>query len=439
MKTQTILYLIFVCFFPLIMFSQTESTNRQEQSKQDSLNRLLYKTISQYASSPQNLSSKIEKLVAEGAKPNGVVVINEKYRKYGTYIPIIKDFYKDKYRTYTYKTTPFHAAVGSGNIQIVEKLIELGADVNIPADKDDYPVKLAAYKKDKNMILFLLNNRANVKHIDLSKIDDIELIKILTEKGADVSTANWNFFLNDIPVLKQLIELNPKFTGVRLNFEDLFANNNAFDFLMDNGMPVSVRNSGMSDCPLMFGAVKYGNIYALKKIIATQKVNINAECKKDFNRTPLVIAIDEENLEMIKFLLEMGANPMQKDWTNKISINHTVFSKNPEGICKLLIQYGADLEYKGYFGQTPLMHAVKLDEYIAALAYIKLGANVNARGRNGDSPLSLAIREENIPMLKLLFDNGADPKTKYKGKTLLQYARDEEVSPTVIEFLKNRE
>ncbi len=432
------LFYVLFLLLPISLFSQEESTSYPVGQRQDSLNMQLYKIISKDAqNSPVTLIPKMEKLITQGADPNGIVTIKGSYRKPGTYIPIIKDFYKNKYRKYSYKTTPFHAAVASGNTQITGKLLDLGADVNIVASEDDYPIKIAAYKQDENMIFFLLEHGADIKHINLSKIEDISLIEKLYKKGADISSVDWNKFLNDKDALKKLIALNSGFTGVRLNFNKLFEDNDLFDFLLDNGMPDNIRGTGFDDCPLFYGAVKYGNLYALKKLYAINPAYINKECKKNFNKTPLTMAIEKEYLDIIKYLLENGADPMQKDWTDKTAINHTVFSKNPEAICKLLIQYGADLEYSGYFGQTPLMHAVKLDEYIAALAYIKLGANVNAMGKRGETPLSLAVEEESIPMIKLLIEHGANPETKYKGKSLLQYAQDEKLSPMVIDYLKN--
>ncbi len=437
MKKQ-LLYFLFLLVFPFSLFPQGESTSYPVQQEHDSLNRLLYKAISKYAKTDTKiLIPKIEKLIGEGAKPNGIVTISGSYRKPGTYIPIIKEFYKNKYRKYSYKTTPFHAAVASKNTIVVGKLLDLGADVNFAVNKDDYPLRIAAYKQDENMIFFLLDHGANIEHINLSKIDDITLIEKLHARGADISTVDWNKFLTDKEALKKLITLNPEFNGVALDFSKLFDDNDLFDFLLDNGMPDNLTGTRFDKCPLFYGAVKYGNLYALKKLYARNPAYINKECKENFRKTPLTIAIDEENVSVIKFLLEKGANPMQKDWTGRVSINHTVFTKNPEEICKLLIQYGADLEYMGYFGQTPLMHAVKLDEYIPAMTYIQLGANVNARGKYGETPLYLAVKKENIPMIKLLIENGADPKAKYNGKSLLQYAQDEELSPMVIDYLKN--
>lgn len=434
---KSLLFSGFLLIFYVFGLSQPTTTSGMSTEQPDSLNRQLYNIISKYAkNNPQVLPAAMETLIKKGANPNGIVTIAGSYRKPGTYIPIIKEFYKNKYRSYTYKTTPFHAAVASGNIQIVQKLIDLGANVNTPSEKDDYPIRLAVYNMDKKMISFLLDNGADIKNVDLSKLKDIDLIETLVSKGADVRTVNWNFALNDTNTLNKLIALNPNFEGVSLNFEKVFENPGIFDFLMNKGMPLSVHNDGFMDCPLVFAAVKFNNLPALKRIVATGEIDINAECEKYFKRTPLIVAIEEENIEIIKYLLENNADPMKKDWTKKTPLNNTVFLKNPKPICELLIEYGADLEYTGYFGQTPLMHAVKLEQYIAAKTYIELGANVNAVSKNGETPLSLAIKEESIPLIELLIENGANPKTKVKGKSLLEYAREEDVSNMVIEYLE---
>ncbi len=435
---KTLLFTFLIFIFQVFATAQPTSTPKSTtQEEPDSLNILLHNIIVEYAKkNPQILPAKMEALVEKGADPNGIIPISGSYRKLGTYIPIVKSYYKNKYRKYSYKTTPFYTAVSSGNVQIVQKLIDLGADVNTPGARGVYPIGRAVYNQDKEMTFLLLDNGADIQYANLSKLDDIDFIETLVSKGADVRTVNWNFALNDTNTLKRLISLNPSFERVRLNFRSVFKNPGMFDFLMDNGMPLTVRNDGFMKCPVLYAAVKFNNLPALKRIVATGKVDINAECKAHFKKTPLIIAIEEEHLEIIDYLLKNGADPMLKDWTEKTAINHTVFLKNPKPVCKLLIEYGANLEYNDYFGQTPLMHAVKLEKYIAAKAYIELGANVNAVGKYGDTPLSLAVKEESIPLIELLIENGADPKKKIKGKSLLEYAREKDVSNMVIEYLE---
>jgi ankyrin repeat protein len=439
--TKYLLPVLFILLNFHILNAQGQETQKQEEklSKTDSLSVLLYKNIIRDAKTkPSVLIPKIEQLIAEGAEPNRLLIFTGTYRKPMTYIPIIKDFYKEKYKKYVIKTTAFHAAVESGDTNVVAKLIESGAKPDIPARKNDYPVKIASENQDINMVLFLLDKGADIEHVNLSDFEDINAIRQLIKYGANVEDINWNFALEDTNKLKKLIAINPEFKGVRLDFEKLFANNQIFDFLMEHGLPVSAYNSdSFMDCPLVFGAVKYNNLYALKKIMATGKVDINDECSGYFRRTVLTVAIDEEHPQILDYLLKHGANPMQKDWTGKVAINQTIFCDDPKPLMQLLIKAGADIEYSGYFNKTPLMNAVSLNKYIAALSLIELGANVNAKNKYGESPLSYAIDSKSLPLLKLLIENGADPKTTIKGLSLSEYAQKKGTPGTIIEYLNS--
>ncbi len=435
MTKQLLTVFIFLSFSLCISAQGQEEISKEQKLNKDTLTYILYQKIKNEAKNQaKKLIPEIEKLVAQGADMNGTLYFKESYRKPLTYIPIIKDFYKKKYRTYIVKKSPFHEAVAKGNIKVVKKMLDLGADINALIDKT-YPINEAVKNDDANMIYFLLDNGAEIEQINLALIKNIDVIEALVARGADPKKTDWNFALDDTLTLKRLIALNPEFENVKLNFRKVFNDNELFDFLLCNGMPMSTQ--GIKTCSLIFGAVKYNNLYALKIILANPNVDVNAVCKERFEETPLSIAIDNENTKVMALLLQHGADPMQKDWTGKISLNQAVFCDNPEPVVKLLVNAGADIEYSGYFHQTPLMHAVKLDEYLAALAYIKNGANVNAKNSYGDTPLKLAIEAESLPILKLLVENGADTHAKIEGMSIVEFAEKEETPDAIIEYLRN--
>lgn len=64
------------------------------------------------------------------------------------------------------RTTPLHMAVQFGkNIQNMELLIKHGALVNLKTAKSDTPLKMAVFNNDKEKVLLLLNNGADVNGI----------------------------------------------------------------------------------------------------------------------------------------------------------------------------------------------------------------------------------------------------------------------------------
>jgi ankyrin repeat protein len=104
--------------------------------------------------------------------------------------------------------------------------------------------------------------------------------------------------------------------------------------------------------------------------------------------TPLVYAIEQGNVELVKTLLESGANPNAKTQS----------------------------------GRTPLSAALGNKEIFQALLDAK--ADPNAKNGSGETPLAEAIYNDQIDLVKMLLAAGADTKQAGPdGKTALEYAQ----------------
>ncbi len=452
---------------------------------EDSLERNLYYLVAKSSNvSTGELIKNVEILIKKGADPNMQLSFSKSVLKTGARIPFVKHLYRKKHRTYNQWSTPFHAAVGTGKIELVEKLVELGAKVDIPVEEYIYPITIAVENNDSSMIFLLLDSGADINHIrlvqltdfglikklinmgadpnsiNLALLKDIDLIEKMVEVGADPNTINLalfrdidsierlikvgadsktidiNFTLDKPDDLKRILALNPDLQNLRLSHKKFFTNNNeVLDLLLENGLPVNTKGVFPEECPLIFGAVKYGNLYALKKLIALG-ANKSAKCKRGFGETPLMRAIYYENAEILAYLLQIGCSPNEKEWTNKSALLNAVQTDN-DMIINILIDAGADIEYNKYSKKTAVMYAVVRKKYIAVQTLIKRGANVNYTNKYGETPLIRAIEEKDFPIIKLLVENGAKTNIKYEGKTLTEYAVAEKVSPMIIDYLKN--
>lgn len=134
-------------------------------------------------------------------------------------------------------------------------------------------------------------------------------------------------------------------------------------------------------------------------------------------------AIHVNNVEMLTFLLEQGADPNQKNGnTNTPLIKLTREFDNLEGL-NALVEHGADIHLGNSSNRTPIMYAINSNYPRLALRLVELGANLTAADDFGTSPALLAANMNNAELLNRIFEAGADANMKNpNGSTLLLMA-----------------
>lgn len=124
-------------------------------------------------------------------------------------------------------------------------------------------------------------------------------------------------------------------------------------------------------------------------------------------RTPLLYAIENKDINLLKYLLKKGA---KINWSveKKFPLIKAIswhYATDPE-ITNLLIACRADVNVSGSFGDTPLIKALEggYDQLIAHL--LDLGAKVNTQG--AITPLEVAIIKSDKKNFNKLIKHGAD-------------------------------
>jgi ankyrin repeat protein len=153
------------------------------------------------------------------------------------------------------------------------------------------------------------------------------------------------------------------------------------------------------------------------------------------------------SLENIKVLLDKGANVNQQT-----SNGNTVFfylldemigkqiNEGDLSILELLFSYGADVNMINVDGITPLIYAIKENFDIRIIKlFLKHGCNVNFQNFEGYTPLMFAtiqnIVVNNIPIIKLLLENGAEVHLQTKIKDTVIHKAIKNRTDNTIEIL----
>ena len=201
--------------------------------------------------------------------------------------------------------------------------------------------------------------------------------------------------------------------------------------ILSQGANASARENGR---PLLGWAAQSGNI---KIVAALLKAGANPnDADTGVGHTPLMRAIETQQVEIAKLLLKLKANPNAVAKDGKSCLSLAIESKKPE-IVSALIAAGVELNTIPKENDPPALIAAQ-DGSSESLEILKLlaqgGADLNASNL-AYTPLSYAIEQGNGDLVKTLLAIGANPNAKTQsGKYPLELALDQ--SALFAELLK---
>ncbi len=297
-------------------------------------------------------------------------------------------------------TTALHWAAQRNDVESAEKLIRAGADVKAANRYGVTPLQMAATNGSAAMIEKLLAAGANPNTalpegetvlMTAARTGDPEAVKVLLAHGADANATEgwrkqtalmWAAAENNVAVAKALI---------------------------DAGADVRARSKAGAFNAFLF-AVRAGHI-GTSGVLLDAGVNVN-EPMPD-GTSPLLLAVINAHYELAAFLLDRDADPNAdgQGWT---ALHQIVWSRRPNT--------GFNLP-----GPVPTGNLDSLD---LARKLLKLGADVNARqtkeprdgyrnqlNRIGATPFLLAAKSVDLPLMRLLLEDGADSTIRTEDNT----------------------
>ncbi|OHE95143.1 hypothetical protein CORC01_09530 [Colletotrichum orchidophilum] len=148
----------------------------------------------------------------------------------------------------------------------------------------------------------------------------------------------------------------------------------------------------------------------LKHIFNRRVLAADLEPKFKYGWTPLLMAVDETNLQMMEILIEYGADinlPDEDDFGTPL---HKAVDENFEQGVRLLLENGANPNRRNSVYQTPLFLAVELGQLGMAKLLVEFGADVHACDTDGMSLLNTCgEKSKNPKMFIWLMELGLDP------------------------------
>ncbi|KAH7947100.1 hypothetical protein HPB52_007531 [Rhipicephalus sanguineus] len=125
------------------------------------------------------------------------------------------------------------------------------------------------------------------------------------------------------------------------------------------------------------------------------------------NKTPLHYAVENNHIEIVRFLLEKGVDPNCSSSTGLTAL-HLAAMRGGVPMCQLLMDHGAATDVLADGNKTPLFLAATNDRPRIVAFLLDKGAGIEDRDVEGNSPLLGAVDSGSVEVVRLLLDRGAD-------------------------------
>lgn len=252
---------------------------------------------------------------------------------------------------YLDRTPLIMCATERGSYEIVSRLIDLGVDIDA---------------QKKRPLLPLIDSSTGTTALYVSVIEEnLDITKLLFENGADInidttpgSTSPLNLAVRlDLPeFLRLFLEDNDTVH----EFDDAWIYDAAYDGDVEIFRALFEADIHLGEIyeSVLAGAAYRGRIEVVK-FLYTQGIAIDS--KSIFSgQTALHLSVRSEHMDIINFLISIGADVNTIDDKGNTSLHYAAISNNAE-IAKILVDSGADTNAINHDGETPFEAAVSHD------------------------------------------------------------------------------
>jgi len=331
-----------------------------------------------------------------------------------------------------YGKLPLGAAAAAGNTNVVRALVELGAD----PDEDDHegytPVQYTIWGENYETLFALLEfgddvarqKRAEFAFFKAASGGNDFLVNALLDRGLDVNLRDENGstalieavergpYEGQLAVIKTLIR-----RGADIHLQG-WRGQTALQSVIRpwgevEGEPRAMILEAVQLLRMAGAKLGIHEAIALDEYATTLsflKNGADVNARNDSGETLLHIAVQYGHIEMVRLLLEQGANVSATDNYSSHALSYALVSgSNHVSIVHLLLRYGANPnQAEGSGEDTPLIEATGADMAEMVRTLLDAGAEINATNKFGYTALMIAAERNAIDAARVLLNAGAD-------------------------------
>jgi len=304
--------------------------------------------------------------------------------------------------------TPLNWAAFRGQVEIVRRLLALGADPTIGDNENSQPIHNAAAAGHTDVIGILL-----ASGVDINTTDDNGMTALLFAVSfRHPDAAVWLLDRGADPTVARSNGITALHYAALRGYPDLI------ERLVALGVDVDVRSQAAST-PLLHASGN-GHTAATLKLL---ELGANTELANDYGRTPLLnVARESGDADMARLLVEHGANVDALDIFEDSPIVLAAW-RGFSAIVDLMLDSNADVPVTGRRGVQLVRYAAArgLDRLMGAL--VARGADLSLEDDRGGSLVHSAAVGGSAEIVRLLLEQGlaADEPDMF-GWTPLHYA-----------------
>ncbi|KAF8160374.1 ankyrin repeat-containing domain protein [Mycena galopus ATCC 62051] len=289
--------------------------------------------------------------------------------------------------------TALQAAASSGQFNITKWLLHHGADINAQGGQDGNAVQAASYWGYEHIVRLLIEHRADMKvqegfHGGVLQVASagghVEIVKLLIQNGVDVNTQDQRYGT----------ALHAASSAMYISTHTHIAK-----LLIECGADVNAK-SGPYGSSLQAASAN-GHI-DIAQLLIEHDADVNLDAGP--YGSPLHLAFSTGNFDILEVLLEHGANVRAEPY----SILHAALSNGHCDIFKLLVENGADVNVRAKNHGTCLRTACTQGNSEIVQLLIKYGADVNADVVPYSGLLHETFSKGHLDIFNLLVEHGAD-------------------------------
>jgi ankyrin repeat protein len=309
-------------------------------------------------------------------------------------------------------TAKFHAAVESGNVQEVNRLLAAGADVNSRTDRgvdrDMTPLMLAAISGSREVTEVLIAHGADIHAKNGAGFTPLhaavyqghrEVAELLVSKGADVnarSNDGWTPLHNATWRFVRVTGSSPSSEADRVKMTDIVK------LLLDKGADVNAKASN-GTTPLILAAGSGQK--ALVGLLIDHGAEVNS---KGFEGVgALYTAVVTDQVEVAEILIDHGAEVDAGTKSGFTPLSYAARAGSRD-LTALLISHGADVNSKDNIGRTPLVWALSISAAASPAGQSRMRRELSARERAENQRALKTAKGQWHETAMLLVDHGAD-------------------------------